>query len=98
MSRGVRAVSHLQLSLPARRGSRLARLHSALDVLLCGDVEVELELLLLFGVGQIASKEAFPVHLLFSGSGFIMRAMARTSVSQREDCSASCFLPSGVRR
>ena len=84
--------------LLARRGSRLGRFHSAFDILFRREVQVELEFLLLFGIGKIAPKEAFPVHLPFSGRGFMMRPMARTSWSQREDCSASCFLPTGVRR
>jgi hypothetical protein len=75
-----------------------AAARSAFDILFRREVQVELEFLLLFGIGKIAPKEAFPVHLPFSGRGFMMRPMARTSWSQREDCLASCFLPSGVRR
>ena len=73
-------------------------LHSAFDVLFRRDIQIEIELLVLFGIGFITSDEPPPVHPCFSVTGFRMRPIALTTCSQRDVCAASCFLPSGVSR
>src|SRR5262249_53788601 len=73
-------------------------LHSAFDVLLRGDVQVEIKLLALLGIGFVTAKESPPLHPCFSVTGFRMRPIARTTCSQRDVCAASCPFPSGVSR
>ena len=51
-----------------------------------GDVQVEIELLALLGIGFITAEESPPVHPCFSVTGFRMRPIARTTCSQRDVC------------
>ena len=71
--------------LSPRRGACRLKSHAAFDVLLGRHLHVERQLLLLFGVSGPPSEEAFPVHPLCSVAGFMMRAMACTNWSQRDD-------------
>src|ERR1044071_7292235 len=87
-------ISEFPLShFPCRRW-----VESALDVLFCGDLQVEVELFALLGIGFLTLEEAPPTHPCFSGMGFRMRLIALTSCSQRDVCAASCLFPSGVSR
>jgi hypothetical protein len=48
--------------LPPRRGACRLRRHPAFDILLGRDLDVELQLLLLFGISGLTAEEALPVH------------------------------------
>jgi hypothetical protein len=83
---------------PSRRGAGLGWSHPAFDVLLRGGVHVEIEFLVLLGIGFIPAEESPPFHPCFSVTGFKMRPIARTICSQRDVCATSCRLPNGVSR